>query len=117
MGSNNMTKRITLDTNGDVYGQAGNLYVKVLNDITNSFETLYPTFTELEIDSSPTGVYIADIDIEIGKYTISIINDILSKEGIVRATISEDTTYEDLGNTTAELSDVIDGLDTSTSFS
>ncbi|MCK5536817.1 MAG: hypothetical protein KAI79_08315 [Bacteroidales bacterium] len=111
-----MLRRITLDTNNDIYGQADNLYVKILNDETNIFELQYPTFVELEINSVPTGVYVADINIEIGKYTISIINDVLSREGTVRATIT-DTSYEDLSATTAGLSDVIDGIDTSISFS
>ena len=112
-----MIKRITLDTNGDVYGVSNDLYVKIINDDENTFEILDPGFTELLIENNPTGVYVTDIDIDEGKYTILVINDIIGKQGSVRASISNATTYDDLSDNTAELSDIVENIDNSSSFS
>ena len=111
-----MIKRLTLDTNTDSYGQASNLYVKIVNDTDNTFVLLYPTFTEIEIDGVPTGVYIADVEVQVGKYTVYVINDLILKEAKTRATFTEEENYKDLGENIEELNDSMDALDTSNSF-
>ena len=111
-----MIKRITLDTNGDAYGQASNLYVKIVNDEDNTFTLQYPTFTEIELNGLPTGVYIADVDVSAGKYTVQVINDVLLKEAQIRATFTEEENFTDLSDNIDELNNSMDAQDTSNSF-
>jgi len=112
-----MIKRITLDTNADLIGQASALYIEVINDDTGILVTLTPTFTELEIESTPTGVYNADIDLSPGKYSIFIKHDSLDKSGFIRTVVSNETTYEELGVNIFELDTLVNEQDDSISFS
>ena len=111
-----MIKRLTLDTNTDSYGQASNLYVKIVNDEDNTFTLQYPTFTEINIEGNPTGVYIADVDVQAGKYTVFVINDLILKEAQTRATFTEEDDYKDLNNNIDDLNNSVDTLDPSNSF-
>ena len=112
-----MIKRITVDTNSDIYNEAENLYIEIINNETSAITLEYPTFTEIlaNDDITPTGIYSVEIDLGIGNYYITVKHNTITKSGSVHFIVTETDEHETLENTIIETVDDMD-VDDSTSF-
>lgn len=123
MGSDNMilnspiTKRVTLDTNADLIGEADNLFIEVMDELDGTVVVETPTFTEIVLNTIPTGIYIADLDFATtGKFLVEIKHSILDRSGSTSVIISADADYETLEQTVYELGVDADQVEESSSF-
>ena len=89
-----MIKVLTLDTNNDLINESDNLHLEVINNETNSTTNEYPTFREIIDNTNPTGIYLTEVDLEVGNYLV-IIKHTSGKEASVHFIITEDS-HEDL---------------------
>ena len=85
-----MIKKITIDTNSDLFGEASNLYLEVIDNITGITTSEYPTFREVLDGVVATGIYFCEIDLENGNYYITVKHTTLSSSGSVHYVMSED---------------------------
>ena len=100
-----ITKRVTLDTNQDIFGEELNFFIEVINESDGTHTNEFPIFTEIQLNETPTGIYITDLVFTtLGHFTIIIKHLTLEKEGLTRVIISEESEYVDLENKVVELS-------------
>ena len=112
-----LMKKVTLDTNADVFGEANNLYVEVINDDTNEIAIQTPEFTEILLESNPTGIYVAEVLFSTeGRFTIRIKHNALTQTGETRISISENGSYNDIEEKIDAISDTIENTNDSISF-
>ena len=110
-------KKITLDTNKDLLGEASNLYVEIINETTGMSSVSTPEFSEIQFNGQNTGIYIADLEFyETGQFSIFIKHNILDKSGYVSVVISTQKTYSDLENKMIEVGNEAEQVEESSSF-
>ena len=110
-------KKVTLDTNADVFGEANNFFVEVINNDTNEITIQTPTFTEILLDSAPTGIYVAEVLFSTeGRFTVRIKHNSLSSSGETRISITENGSYNDIEEKIDNISDSIENKNDSISF-
>ena len=99
-----MIKKITIDTNSDIYNESSNLFLEIVNNESNTVELSYPTFREIldEDNLTPTGIYFCEIDLANGNYYVTVKHNTLTKTGSIHFVVTDDD-YKTLEDTITEL--------------
>ena len=105
-----MIKKITLDTNNDLYGESVNFYLEIINNETNVIITEYTVFREIMDGASPTGIYFTEVDLATGNYMITVKHTTINQDGSIHFIIREDGHVELEENIMGIIKDADDGV-------
>ena len=100
-----MIRKITTDTNSDLYNESSNLFLEIVDNEVGSVTLAYPTFREvMDTDNiTPTGIYFCEVDLGVGNYYITVKHTTLTKTGTLHFIVTEDDEYEILEETISDL--------------
>lgn len=97
-------KKVSLDTNADVTGEADNL-IAIIKNLETGVEIISPSlFLEIIKEGVPTGLYFSDLEfIESGQFQVTVQHETIGKSGTSVVTINSGPTYKDLEDTVSTL--------------